>query len=140
MDDEDVPPPLEPAAAPPSPVVRPLPTSLSSACVFASPAIPDAPADLDAIRAGVVALAESEAMDKPTALQVTRLFHSMELLLRHEKHVRDRQIADLKNDLERTRLETELERFARRHTLEEMQQQQQVDAAPIPRHGRSVRR
>ena len=125
--------PLTPEEAP----LPALPNSLSSAAVFASPPMPEPPTSMDDITKDVLALTESDVLDKATALRVFRIYHAMDVLIRHEKHVRDRQISDLRNDLERARLEMELERFARQHTLMETQMQQ---VEVLPRQGRSVRR
>lgn len=86
------------------------------------------PADLDEIRERVTELAESEAMDKANALTVTRLFHAMEALLQHEKHVRLREEQRLRAELERTHMTVELDRLARKRTLED----QALLAAPPP--------
>ena len=83
-----------------------------------------ADADLAAIRSGFSKLAESDCMDKTAALKITRLYHAMELLIQSEQNRRVREIAALRNDLEQTRLQNELDRLARRHTLDEVQIQQ----------------
>ena len=92
---------------------------------------------LEDVRLGIKTLSESDKLDKAAALTVTRLHHEMELLLQHEKHVRYQEISTLRSQLEQNRLETELDRLARRHTLDEAQIQQMADGQ---RTGRSARR
>ena len=77
--------------------------------------------NLEEIRNGVMALATSDKMDKESALQVTRLFHSMEILLRHECNQRDATIASVQSEMERTRLQMELDRLANRRYSEDIQ-------------------
>lgn len=93
------------------------------------------PVDLDEVRRGVLDLAASDQLDKASALAVTRLFHAMETLLKHECTTRDRALAETRNELERTMLQNELDRMARRRTLDE----QQIVGEPTPR-GRTTRR
>lgn len=61
-----------------------------------------------------------EVLDKETALKITRLFHAMETLLFQECKDRDERLLDIKASLDRERLQTELDRLARRHTLDEL--------------------
>jgi hypothetical protein len=93
--------------------------------------------ELEAIRREVFELAASETLDKGAALTVTRLFHSMETLLRHECTERERRLCHALNDLEQMRLHNELERLARRHTIETVEQAQQSQAAADARGRRS---
>ena len=97
------------------------------------------PADLDELRHGFHQLAASKGLDKEAALTLTRLFHGMESLLHHEKHMRVREMNVLRHELERTHMQVELDRLARRRTLDDMQMQQQM-AAAAPAQGGSVRR
>lgn len=76
--------------------------------VESTAALPPPSQTLDEVRQQVVALVSTEALDKEAALTVTRLFHTMETLLRHECAVRDRKIADGENLLERERLQMRL--------------------------------
>lgn len=101
-----------PALPPISPPGSPTPSSLP-------PSLPPPHSKLDAIREQVFALASSETLDKGSALTVTRLFHEMETLLRHECSERDRRLRDVTNELERQKLQREVERLGRQHTLHE---------------------
>ena len=74
---------------------------------------------IDDIRTGVHSLATSDKLDKESALQVTRLFHAMEMLIRHEITHRDDIVASLRSQLEQQRLRTELDRIATRQIHEE---------------------
>ena len=69
---------------------------------------------METIRRGVVELATSERLDKESALNVTRLFHAMEMLLRHECTERDKRIARVTAELDHLRMSTELDRLANR--------------------------
>lgn len=82
---------------PPSSEVHPL-----------SPSSPRPSTSLEEIRRGIHDLATSEKLDKESALQLTRLFHSMELLLHHECNSRDTTITKLKNDLDRAQMQSQL--------------------------------
>lgn len=73
---------------------------------------------LEELRSEVSAVVEDESLDKSTALRVAQLFHRMETLLRYECNKRDRQVLETRNDLEMTRLQNEVDRMARRQTLE----------------------
>ena len=84
------------------------------------------------IRQGFDRLAESEGLDKVHALELTRLFHSMETVLARSAHAREREVAELKAELEMTRLRSELDRLARRQTMEAFQAQQQQQQASLP--------
>ena len=79
---------------------------------------------LETIKKGFAALAESDGLDKAHALELTRLFHSMETLVLREIHLRERDVAELRTELEMTRLRSELDRLARRQTVEAFQAQQ----------------
>ena len=68
--------------------------------------------DIDAIRGGINALAESDRLDKDSALTMTRLFHALEMLMRHECSRRDAQISRLEAEIERGRIQHELDRIA----------------------------
>lgn len=87
-----------------------------------APSIDTPPADIDEIRRGFVKLAESDAMDKTDALTITRLYHAVESILLHEKHMRRREVNDLRHELERTHMQVELDRLARRRTMDDLQQ------------------
>jgi hypothetical protein len=75
--------------------------------------------DVDSIRKKFTELAESDKIHKIEALSIMHLFHAMESLLVHECNLRDKVILETKSALERNRLETECDRLARRHTLDE---------------------
>ena len=74
--------------------------------------------DIEDVREFVETLTASEKVDKESALQITRLFHTMELIHNREINVRDAQIAKMESDLTQQRLQTELDRLATRHIHE----------------------
>jgi hypothetical protein len=74
---------------------------------------------LDARRRELEALTATDTLDKSTALSVTHLFHSLETLVREERAARE--LAAVRFELERTRLQSELDRLARRRTLDDAQ-------------------
>jgi hypothetical protein len=81
---------------------------------------PPTPADpLDARRRELEALTAGDALDKSTALSVTHLFHALETIVREERAARE--LAAVRFELERTRLQSELDRLARRRTLDDAQ-------------------
>jgi flagellar biosynthesis component FlhA len=80
--------------------------------------------DLETIRRELRDTVETERLDKGTALKVITLFHSLETLLLHECHARDKIVLEKTASLERERLEAECDRLARRHTLDEQNLQQ----------------
>ena len=80
---------------------------------------PDPIANLEDIRHGVSQLAASDVLDKQSAISVLSLFHSMEKLFDRECNKRDAMLVDVRNALEKTRLESELDRLARRKTIED---------------------
>ena len=86
----------------------------------------DAGITIEGLRNGVDQLAQSERMDKDSALTMTRLFHSMETLMRHECTLRDAQISRMECEIERTRIQHELDRIASTHIV----QQQLVESTP----------
>ena len=65
-------------------------------------------------------ICNSDAVSKETALSLTRLFHATETLMRHECTSRERALDNAIAAIERDRLENELDRFARKKTLEDM--------------------
>ena len=69
------------------------------------------PLHIDDIRRSIMDLVTSDKLDKDAALQVTRLFHALEMLMRHECTTRDTHIARLKADAERQRVQHELDRL-----------------------------
>lgn len=71
------------------------------------------------IKAGIEEISSSDRLDKETALQVTRLFHAVEMLLRHECNQRDATIQQLHSTLELDRVQHQLDRFANRALREE---------------------
>lgn len=87
--------------------------------------------DIESIREEVNNLAGSEKLDKDSALTMTRLFHSMETLMRHECTRRDAQISRMECEIERTRIQHELDRIANSQFLQ--QQQQMVESTPLRR-------
>ena len=88
--------------------------------------------EIETIRKSVNELAASERLDKESALAMTRLFHSLEMLMRHEFTRRDAKIARLEGEIERSRMQHELDRI----TNVQIQQQQQVESTPL-RRGKS---
>ncbi len=90
--------------------------------------------DIETIREEINKLAGSEKLDKDSALTMTRLFHSMETLMRHECTRRDAQISRMECEIERTRIQHELDRIANSQFLQ--QQQQVVESTPL-RRGKS---
>lgn len=87
--------------------------------------------DIETIREDINKLAGSEKLDKDSALTMTRLFHSMETLMRHECTRRDAQISRMECEIERTRIQHELDRIANSQFLQ--QQQQVVESTPLRR-------
>jgi len=75
------------------------------------------PVQINDIRSGIIELATSDSLDKAAALQITRLFHGMEMLLRHECNTRDTLLRDTQNEVERLKLQTELDRLSNRHHI-----------------------
>lgn len=70
---------------------------------------------MEEIRTGMNALATSDQLDKESALQLTRLFHAMEMFMRQEITHRDGVIAALRAELAQLRTQTELDHLAMRH-------------------------
>jgi hypothetical protein len=99
----------------------------------------DSLSDVDTIRIKFIELVESDKVNKSEALSIMHLFHAMESLLVHECNVRDKVILETKSALERNRLETECDRLARRHTLDEQSIAQLTEMQAHPR-GNSKRR
>jgi len=130
LSDDDLPP------LPPSSTPLPTPLPPSSPRPPSSPSRGFAlPQTLDEIRDGFRDIATSESTQKEHALSLTRLFHAMEMLLRHECAVRDARIVSLKNDLSRARLEHDLERLSRPY--EAVQEEQPAPPPPpAPRRSR----
>lgn len=87
--------------------------------------------DIETVREEINKLAGSEKLDKDSALTLTRLFHSMETLMRHECTRRDAQISRMECEIERTRIQHELDRIANSQLLQ--QQQQVVESTPLRR-------
>jgi hypothetical protein len=84
--------------------------------------------NIDTIRNGVNELAASDRLDKDSALAMTKLFHAMETLMRHECTCRDAQIVMMNGDMERARIQYELDRLSNVPIV-----QQQVDVTPLRR-------
>ena len=74
---------------------------------------------IDEIREGINSIATSDKLDKESALQVTRLFHAMEMLIRHEINSRDGTIASLRAQLDQQRLQAELQRYSQSTTQDD---------------------
>lgn len=74
---------------------------------------------MDDIRRSIADLTESNAMDKSTALTVTRLFHGAESIIQQEHHMRVQEVSNLRHEVERTHMQAELDRLARRRTLDD---------------------
>jgi len=87
--------------------------------------------DIETIRKEVNQLAGSNELDKDSALTMTRLFHSMETLIRHECTRRDAQISRMECEIERTHIQHELDRIANTQILQ--QQQQVLESTPLRR-------
>lgn len=87
--------------------------------------------DIETIRDDVNRLAESEELDKDSALTMTRLFHSLETLMRHECTRRDAQISRLECEIERARIQHELDRIANSQLIQ--QQQKAIESTPLRR-------
>lgn len=68
--------------------------------------------DIDDIRTGVNELAGSDRLDKDSALSMTRLFHALETLMRDECTIRDAKISKMESEIERSRIQHELDRIA----------------------------
>ena len=66
----------------------------------------------------------SDRLEKDEALQITRLFHAMEVLHYSTIHERDAQIASFRAELERMRLQVELDRLACRQVRDDAAQMQ----------------
>ena len=85
----------------------------STASELAPISLPSSPhtqyEDLSTIQAGVARLATSEKLDKGSALELMRLFHAMELLLRKECNHRDTTIAELRSEMTRVGLQHQLD-------------------------------
>lgn len=108
MEDETIP--TERCVSPPSPDPPP-------STHFPQP--PSPCTSIDEIQVQVRELVSAETLDKAMALSITRLFHEMESLYIRENMLHERQLSEIRNDLERTRMQAELDRLARRHTLHE---------------------
>ena len=89
--------------------------------------------DMETIRRGIDALAESDRLDKDSALTMTRLFHSMETLMRHECTRRDAQISRMECELERGRIQHELDRIANVQIHQQQQLHPGVESTPLRR-------
>jgi hypothetical protein len=76
------------------------------------------PNNVDDVRSLLESLTASDKLDKDAALQITRLFHAMELIFNRECNARDSKIAKLEADVIQQRLQTELDRLATRHIHE----------------------
>ena len=88
------------------------------------------PGNLEAIREEVNKLAASDKLDKDSALTMTRLFHAIETLMRQECTRRDAEISRMEYEIERTRIQSELDRIT---NVQIHQQQQQVESTPMRR-------
>ena len=115
------------SSSPPSPVYHHHPTDeedLPSLELSPSP-LPSADAhvrrdtlSLSVIKQNMETLVQDQAVDKVTALEITRLFFQLETLLIHEKHARIQETTALRNEVEMARMRAELDRLARRQTLD----------------------
>lgn len=95
------------------------PSSPKEVLASVATAFPPAPTvTLETLQEQMVSLASSQELDKIAALTMTRLFHSLETLMRHECAARDRKLIEVQNQLERLRLQNELQT--------QQQQQQQM--------------
>ena len=92
------------------------------------PVMIEASLSIDAIRQAIVDLTASERLEKESALHVTRLFHAMEMLMRHECTERDRRIAAGAAELERVRLAAELDRGLQTERSRAMRPRRSPDA------------
>ena len=114
-------PPMSPSASARRPTAVHVPSPVTTDVTTADVATLDAPPDasLDGLRRRVSALAMSDRLEKDEALQITRLFHAMEVLHNTVVHERDAQIASLRAELERMRLQVELDRLACRQVRDD---------------------
>ena len=112
------------------PYPRPSPVQVSDERATPEPSL----ADIEPLREEVNQLAGSEKLDKDSALTMTRLFHSIETLMRHECTRRDAQISRMECEIERTRIQHELDRIANTQII---QQQQLAEPTPLRRASRS---
>lgn len=110
---------------------RPLPIQVTDERVTPSFSNEPSVIDIETIREEINKLASSEKLDKDSALTMTRLLHSMETLMRHECTRRDAQISRMECEIERTRIQHELDRIANSQFLQ--QQQQVVESTPMRR-------
>ena len=65
-------------------------------------------------------IVRQSALDKESALHITRVFNALEALLREERHMRMRESNELRHKIERTHMEVELDRLARKRMLDSM--------------------
>ena len=120
--------------APPHPVEIP-PDSPSETFPMLSAAASDV-VPLERIRKEVETLSNSDRLDKEGALQMTRLFHAMELYMTHEINTRDARIASLHHDIHEQRLRVELDRIATR----QIQEDAMMASTPLVGNARGMRR
>ena len=73
---------------------------------------------LASIKQDMDTLVHGDVVDKTTALEITRLFFELETLLIQEKHARIQETTTLRNEVEMARMRAELDRLARRQTLD----------------------
>ena len=74
-------------------------------------AVPEPVWSMEYIMTKANELAASDKLDKDSALAMTRLFHALETLLRHECANRDARISKMECDIERTHVQHELDRL-----------------------------
>ena len=82
---------------------------------------------LPSLKKRLEVLVNDEKVEKNTALNITRLFHEFETYMLAEFKTKDELCIEMCNKLEKERLQHELDRMARRQTLEDMQTQHQCD-------------
>lgn len=86
---------------------------------FTQSAAPPDILPLERLRSNIEKLSNSEKLDKDSALQMTRLFHAMELYMKTELNACALRIASLEHQLQEQRLRVEFDRLATRHIQEE---------------------
>lgn len=102
---------------PPDPIELPPDSPMESSFTQVA-ALPDV-VPLERLRSDIEKLSNSDKLDKDAALQMTRLFHAMEMYMKTELNACALRIASLQHELQEQRLRVELDRLATRHIQEE---------------------
>lgn len=101
---------------PPDPIELPPESPMESSRTQV--AVPDI-VPLERLRNDIETLSNSDKIDKDSALQMTRLFHAMELYMTTELNTCALRIASLQHQISEQRLRVEFDRLATRHIQEE---------------------